>query len=51
MFQRDCAPIHSAQFMFEWFLSNGVPIIDWPTFILDLNHIENLSGTQVRVVI
>lgn len=41
MFQKDDAPIHTSNSTFEWFLSNGVHIIEWSALTSDLNSIES----------
>lgn len=36
-----------AKSTFKWFLSNGVPIVDWPAYT-DLNYIENVWARTAR---
>ena len=42
IFQQNSATIHVANSTWEWFLQNGVHIMNWPANSLDLNPMENL---------
>ena len=41
-FMQDNALIHTAKIVKEWLINNGIPIVKWPPYSLDLNPIENL---------
>lgn len=49
-FQQDNASIHVANSSWEWFLDNGVQVINWPACSPDLNPIENVWGILSRAV-
>ena len=42
IFMQDNAPIHKARIIREWFLEQGIEVMDWPPYSPDLNPIENL---------
>ena len=42
VFQQDNAPAHTARICQEWFASNNLEVMDWPSNSPDLNPIENL---------
>ena len=42
IFHQDNATIHVANSTWEWFLQNGVQVMDWPANSPDLNPMENL---------
>ena len=42
IFKQGYATIHVANSTWEWFLQNGVHIMNWPANSLDLNPMENL---------
>ncbi|KAL0153101.1 hypothetical protein M9458_051595 [Cirrhinus mrigala] len=48
IFQQDLAPAHSAKATSTWFKDHGIPILNWPANLPDLNPIENLWGTVKR---
>ena len=43
VFIQDNASIHTARVVKRWFQENGIPIIDWPPYSLDLNLIEHVQ--------
>ena len=40
-FMQDNAPIHTAHIIKNWFDEHGIPLVDWPPYSPDLNHIEH----------
>ena len=42
IFQQESASIHVANSTWEWFLQNGVHVMEWPANSPDLNPMENL---------
>jgi len=42
IFMQDNAPIHTAGEVKEWFENIGIPLLEWPPYLLDLNPIEYL---------
>lgn len=50
MFQQDIATVYAAKSIFEWFLDNGVHIIDWTSCSLDLNQVENMWNILARAI-
>jgi hypothetical protein len=50
IFQQDNATIHVANSTWEWFLENGIHIMDWLANLLDLNPMENLWAILCRSV-
>ncbi|CAM4675477.1 unnamed protein product [Leuciscus chuanchicus] len=44
IFQQDLAPSHSAKATSTWFKDHGIPVLNWPANLPDLNPIENLWG-------
>ena len=42
LFQQDNAHAHSARLTMDFFNQNGVQVLPWPAFSLDLNRIEHL---------
>jgi hypothetical protein len=42
IFMQDNAPIYKAHKVRDWFIDNGIDVMDWPPYSLDLNPIENL---------
>ncbi len=41
IFQQDLAPAHSAKATSTWFKDHGIPVLNWPANLPDLNPIEN----------
>ena len=41
-FRQDNAPVHTATVRKDWCLSNGVGVLDWPSYSSDLIPTENL---------
>ena len=50
IFQQDNASIRVANSTWEWFLQNGVHVLEWPANSPDLNPMENLWGILCRTV-
>ena len=50
IFQQDCASVHTAKTIKDWFRAKNVRYLDWPSKSLDLNITENLWGKLVRLV-
>uniref|UniRef100_A0AAY5KSN5 Tc1-like transposase DDE domain-containing protein n=1 Tax=Esox lucius TaxID=8010 RepID=A0AAY5KSN5_ESOLU len=48
IFQQDLAPAHSAKATSTWFKDHGIPVLNWPANLPDLNPIENLWGIVKR---
>lgn len=49
-FRQDSAPIHTAKTTWQWFLDNGVQVMDWPALSPDLNPMENVWAMLTRAV-
>ena len=50
IFQQDAASNHVANSTWEWFLQNGVNLMEWPANSPDLNPMENLWDISCRTV-
>ncbi len=48
IFQQDLAPAHSAKATSTWFKDHGIPVLNWPANLPDLNPKENLWGIVKR---
>ncbi|KAL0173563.1 hypothetical protein M9458_029531, partial [Cirrhinus mrigala] len=48
IFQQDLAPAHSAKATSTWFKDHGIPVLNWPANLPELNPIENLWGIVKR---
>jgi transposase len=42
IFMQDNAKIHKAHIVRDWFINEGIELMDWPPYSPDLNPIENL---------
>ena len=42
IFLQDNAAIHTSKLTKDWFKTENIEVLDWPTKSLDLNPIENL---------
>lgn len=42
VFMQDNAPIHKARRVLDWFIEQGIEVLDWPPYSPDLNPIEHL---------
>lgn len=49
-FRQDNAAVHTANSTYEWFLTNGVPISEWPSKSPDFHPMENLWGILARQI-
>ena len=50
IFMQDNAPIHKAKKVTEWFNENGIVVIDWPPYSLDLNPLEHVWYVLKKLV-
>ena len=42
IFQQDNAQIHTAMVTQEWFECHGIHVVDWPSYLPDLNPIKHV---------